>query len=94
MQSSEANDRRVHNGGNGMGFVQELVVVSARLDTVEHKIEERRQELSQLPAEQRHTAKEEIQHLKHKRDKLHHERQAIDSKLHEGQILSSEEERR
>ena len=94
MQSSEANNRRVNNGGNGMGFVQELVVVSARLDTVEHKIEERRQELSQLPAEQRHTAKEEIQLLKHKRDKLHHERQAIDSKLHEGQILSSEEERR
>ena len=69
-------------------------MVSARLDTVEHRIEERRQELSQLPAEQRHTAKEEMGQLRLKRDRLHHERQAIDRKLHEGHILSSEEERR
>ncbi|KAK7099081.1 hypothetical protein V1264_003272 [Littorina saxatilis] len=73
---------------------KELGVVSARIDSVEHKLEERFQELNQLPAEQRQGAKEEIQHLRHKRDKLHHERQAIDSKLHEGQILSSADERR
>jgi hypothetical protein len=62
--------------------------------TQQHQLEERKQEFSQLPAEQRHKAKEEIQNLRHKRDTLHAERQAIDSKLHDGKILSDQEERR
>ncbi|XP_076451061.1 kinesin-like protein KIF27 [Babylonia areolata] len=73
---------------------KERVMVSARLDSIEHRLEERCQELSQLPAEQRPLAKEEIQALKQKRDRLHQERQAIDSKLHEGKVLSTAEERR
>ncbi|KAL8561687.1 hypothetical protein ACOMHN_054984 [Nucella lapillus] len=73
---------------------KERVMVSARLDSVENTLEERRQELSHLPAHQCDQAREEILSLKHQRDTLHHERQAIDSKLHEGQVLSSEEERR
>ena len=73
---------------------QELVMVSARLDSVEHKLEERCQELSQLPPEQRQAVKEEVRQLTQKRDKLHQERQAIDNKLHDGEILSLQEERR
>lgn len=68
--------------------------MSTRLDSVEHHLEEKRQELTQLPAEQRALAKEEIQQLKHKREKLFREQQNINNKLHEGKILSSAEERR
>lgn len=75
-------------------FFQELMTVSTRLDSVEHKLEEKRQEFNLLPVDQRSAAKEEIHQLKNKREKLFKERQLIDNKLHEGKILSGAEERR
>ena len=68
--------------------------ISAKLDTVDKKIEEKKKELVDTPEEQRKQLKEDIGRLKHSREKLKKQRSAVDEKIHEGQVLSPEEERR
>ncbi|XP_041366340.1 kinesin-like protein KIF27 [Gigantopelta aegis] len=73
---------------------QDLVKISAKLDTVDKKIEEKKKELAETPEEQKKQLKEDIAHLKHTREKLRKQRSAMDEKIHEGQVLSPKEERR
>ncbi|KAL3842329.1 hypothetical protein ACJMK2_020357 [Sinanodonta woodiana] len=71
-----------------------LLSVSAKLETVDQMLEEKKRELAHTPDVQKPVVQEEIQKLKHSREKLQKQRGQLDEKLHEGSLLSDEEERR
>lgn len=75
-------------------ILQDLLTVSTKLDSVEKRIAGKSKELSVTPEEHQQQVREEIQKLRHGRDKLMKQRSGLDEKLHEGSILSAQEERR
>ncbi|XP_064601119.1 kinesin-like protein KIF27 [Liolophura sinensis] len=75
-------------------ITKDLLTVSTKLDSVEKRIAEKSKELSVTPEERQQQVREEIQKLRQGRDKLTRQRSGLDEKLHEGSILSAQEERR
>ena len=68
--------------------------MSAKMDSVERRLEEKRRELPDTGEEGRAKVKEEIHKLKHMREKLGRQRGEIEDTLRAGTVLAPEEERR
>jgi len=59
------------------------------------KIEEKSQEMALTPrGDVQGQLREELQKIKHSRDRLCKQREVLDAKLHDGTILTPQEERR
>ncbi|XP_021353306.1 kinesin-like protein KIF27 [Mizuhopecten yessoensis] len=71
-----------------------LLTMSTKLDSMDKKLEEKSKELAQTPEEHQAHVKEEIQKLSDSREKLNKQRLVLEKKLHDGRILSGQEERR
>lgn len=57
-------------------------------------MEDKKREMPEAGDERRSQVKEEIHKLRQTRDKLNKQRAILDEKLHEGKVLTVEEERR
>ena len=69
--------------------------MSNKLEVIDRKIEEKSQEVALSPRPDiQGQLREELQKLKHNRDRLCKQREVLDAKLHDGTILTPQEERR
>ena len=69
--------------------------MSAKIESVERKLEEKNRELLQTPdGRPAASIKEEVDKLRQVRDKLQKQRATLDDKLEEGSLLTEEEDRR
>ena len=68
--------------------------VANKLESVERKMEEKNEELSASPEEKQLKHREELKSLQQGRERLLKQRHVLEDKLHEGTLLSPEEERR
>ena len=72
-----------------------MVTLSAKLQTVEHRIDEKANELESVTSrEDKSRIKEELHKLAQGKEKLRKQRVVLDNKLQEGSLLSPQEERR
>ena len=75
-------------------FVQDLLTVSARIDSADRKIDEKAKEIISTPRDQQSKLKEELKLLTQGRDRIAKQRDALDAKVREQAILSPAEDRR
>ena len=70
--------------------------VSSKLDVVDKKIDEKSREMAQTPRGSltQSQLKEELGKLEGGRERLRTQRQVLDCKLHDGALLTPQEERR
>ncbi len=71
-----------------------MLTLTTKLDSVDRRIGEKTHEMVITPREQQSKLKDELKSLSQGRDKLKKQRTMLDSKLHEGSVLSPQEERR
>ncbi|XP_035668109.1 kinesin-like protein KIF27 isoform X2 [Branchiostoma floridae] len=75
-------------------ITKDLTTLSSRLEEVDRKLEERTGALSTGETDERQRVKEEVRTLRQGRDKISRQRDALDSKLAQGNVLDPQEERR
>ncbi|KAJ8298888.1 hypothetical protein KUTeg_022948 [Tegillarca granosa] len=71
-----------------------LLSVSTKLESVDKKLEEKSKELSKAPEDIQNEMKEEIHKLKQAREKLQKQKDGLEDKIHNGKLISEQEERR
>ncbi|RUS90634.1 hypothetical protein EGW08_001631 [Elysia chlorotica] len=91
---AEQSELQMKRMRSSQALNKSLVSVSAKMDSVERRLEEKRRELPDVGEEGRARAKEEIIKLKHTREKLGRQRAEIEDTLRTGSVLAPEEERR
>ncbi|XP_064634767.1 kinesin-like protein KIF27 isoform X2 [Lineus longissimus] len=73
---------------------KDILSVANKLEAVEKKLQEKTREMAQTPEEERAELQKEVQNLEHGREVLMRQRNVLDEKLHGGNLLSADEERR
>lgn len=68
--------------------------VSTKLETVEKILEEKSKEMAGTPRDAQPKLKEDITKLQQAKDKLRKQKSVLDTKHHNGAMLSKQEERR
>ena len=71
-----------------------MLSVSNKLEAVEKKLQDKTREMATTPQAERADLEKEVASLEHGRETLMKQRNALDEKLHEGNLLSADEERR
>ncbi|XP_078703332.1 kinesin-like protein KIF27 [Branchiostoma floridae x Branchiostoma belcheri] len=75
-------------------ITKDLTTLSSRLEEVDRKLEERTSALSTGETDERQRVRDEVRTLRQGRDKISRQRDALDSKLAQGNVLDPKEERR
>ncbi|XP_074659817.1 kinesin-like protein KIF27 [Tubulanus polymorphus] len=73
---------------------KDISVVSNKLEQVEKKLEEKSQEVASMTEDQQVVLMEEMKSLSTGKERLLRQRNVLESKLHDGTLLSPQEERR
>ncbi|KAH9519223.1 Kinesin-like protein kif27 [Bulinus truncatus] len=91
VEKSELEMRKLRSS---QALNKSLVMLSTKLDSVERKLVEKKKELPEVTEDRRSQVIEDIQKLRHTKEKINKQRAELDDKLKEGKILSIDEERR